>query len=681
MKNYFFILSLFLSFTFCTDEVDVKPDGNNNNNNQTEEETEISDDQINTDLFEVINLNYPGLEKVKEYYEADKLGNAAHELLNYYKNRTSVKHYDLDIYNISINKSEQEWAEDALEHKFYAHKGYPSYFYGDDINWKLWPVKDNELRWQLHRHYWWTPMGKVYRLTGDEGYAKEWALQYLDWIKKNPLIDKNSSGSTQEEKDIIENMRYAWRPLEVSHRLEDQTRQFLLFKNSEHFTPAFLSHFLTNFHKHGEHILANYSKQGNHLLFEAQRVINGGSFFPELKVAEKWRKSGVSVLIEEVENQVYDDGVQYELDPGYHISSINLFYRALEIADLNGFRGDFPDYYIRKIEKMIEYVYNITFPDYSMPCFSDANARSKRVLVRNFNTWQPVFPNNSSLKYFASEKTEGQKPDYKSNAFKDGGFYIFRTGWDKDATAMIVKAGPPAFWHNQPDNGTFELFINGRNFFPDSGSYIYGGDGAILEKREWFRQTRVHNTLTLNNKNIEKPDSQLLLWDISDKNMQKLVVENQSYKNLSHRRAVFFIDERFFVIVDEAKGDALGKVGVHYQLAEGNANYNKDKLAVTTNYNDNNNVVVKTYSDKPLSLIEEEGWVSYEYNEKNKRPAFVFEMDKNDKAPSRFITVIHPFSKIEPDISFSFNSDTYKENDLGVNISINGKKYLLNANW
>lgn len=30
---------------------------------------------------------------------------------------------------------------------------------------------------------------------------------------------------------------------------------------------------------------------------------------------------------------------------------------------------------------------------------------------------------------------------------------------------MVVKAGPKGEWHCQPDNGTFELWANGRNLF------------------------------------------------------------------------------------------------------------------------------------------------------------------------------------------------------------------------
>ena len=112
-------------------------------------------------------------------------------------------------------------------------------------------------------------MGKAYRISGDEKYAVEWTKQYIDWIKKNPLVkvDKKEyemTGNNQLQDDV-ENARFAWRPLEVSNRLQDQTSQFQLFLPSPPFTPEFLTEFLVNYHKHAIHILGNYSAQGNHL--------------------------------------------------------------------------------------------------------------------------------------------------------------------------------------------------------------------------------------------------------------------------------------------------------------------------------------------------------------------------------------------------------------------------------
>ena len=94
-----------------------------------------------------------------------------------------------------------------------------------------------------------------------------------------------------------------------------------------------------------------------------------------------------------------------------------------------------------------------------------------------------------------------------------------------------------------------------------------------------------------------------------------------------------------------------------------------------------NNVVVKTWGNKPLNLIEEEGWVSYDYRQKSERPAFVFEMDKNNETPSRFITVIYPFAKNQPAISAQFDSETINDNKVEVSITVGKKRHSLIASW
>ena len=143
----------------------------------------------------------------------------------------------------------------------------------------------------------------------------------------------------------------------------------MYFVSSHYFTPEFLSEFLVNYHRHAKHILANYSDQGNHLLFEAQRMIYAGAFFPEFKDAETWRKSGINILNQEIKTQVYDDGFQYELDPHYHLAAINIFIKGIEIAIVNGFKKDFPVSYLSMVEKMIMAVINYSFPNYQNPCF------------------------------------------------------------------------------------------------------------------------------------------------------------------------------------------------------------------------------------------------------------------------------------------------------------------------
>lgn len=629
-------------------------------------------------VLDMLDLSRPGLEEVSQLHAEGRDSAAASALLNYYKERKGVKCTTININKIKLSDEQRRWADEALEHKFFVHTGYqPSFFYGDDINWQYWPVRDNELRWQLHRTKWWVPMGKAYRLTGDEKYAREWTLQYLDWIKKNPLT--TFSGIKDKDMEEVDNVYFAWRPLEVSDRLEHQIEMFELFKTSPSFTPDFLISFLDNYHRHATHLTQNFSKQGNHLLFEAQRVMFAGAFFPEFKDAGAWRKAGVDILNREIGKQVYDDGMQFELDLGYHMAAINIFAKALRMMDANGYRGEFPPSFLDTIERMITATFNLSFPDYTMPMFSDCKLHTKKGMLPNYRSWTRLFPDNAAIRYFATEGAKGAVPDYTSRAFLNSGFYALRSGWGPEATVMIFKAGPKGEWHNQFDNGTFELWHAGRNFFPDSGSFIYGGDKEVLEQRNWFRQTAVHNTLTLDDKNLEVRESTPLLWSTSDK-LDIAVVETPGYEGLTHRRAVFFVDDAFYVIADEAYGPARGDVAIHYHLLEGTPDENARKLALGTTFGDGNNVTMRVFGADRME--RNQGWVSREYRHKSERPSYAFRTDKKSDAPVRLITVIYPTAdgktsahKIDAAYKGRFSPD-----GAALEVKIDGKKYNLSYN-
>ncbi len=639
--------------------------------------------QVRKEAFALLNLEQPALEKVKAACTRQHWDEAAQALLDYYRHRNGVVHPDLDLQNIKISKEEQKWADDALGHTFFVHKGYqPSYNYGKDINWEYWPVQDNELRWQLHRHKWFTPMGKAYRLSGDEKYAKEWAYQYIDWIEKNPLTEVEPEEyelvSAGEVKGDAENVRFAWRPLEVSNRLQDQTLQFLLFVNSPSFTPAFLTEFLVNYHRHALHILNNYSAQGNHLLFEAQRIVYAGAFFPEFKEAASWRESGINTLNREIKKQVYTDGGHYELDPHYHLAAINIFCKALRMADVNGFRQEFPAAYVATVKHMIEFYSNVCFPDYSNPCFSDAKLGNRSAEVGNYQDWLKIFPDCEWIRYYATEGREGSPLSHLSHGALDSGFFTFRNGWKQDATVMVVKAGPKGEWHCQPDNGTFELWFNGRNLFPDSGSYVYAGDDEVMKLRNWFRQTSVHNTLTLDEKNLQTTESVTRLWQ-PEGNEQILVTENPHYEDLKHRRSVFFVDQAYFVIVDEAVGDAKGTVNLNYNLCEGTVHVDSKNNTLTSSFEEGSNVKLQCFSEKQMSLTEKEGWRSIAYRQRVPRTAVSFNIDKNTPDAVRYITIIYPVkdTKTSPTFKAKFLNKAYDENGVRIEVSINGKKRQL----
>ena len=208
---------------------------------------------------------------------------------------------------------------------------------------------------------------------------------------------------------------------------------------------------------------------------------------------------------------------------------------------------------------------------------------------------------------------------------------------------------------------------------PDAGSYIYSGDPV---NRAWFRQTKIHQTVTLNGEN-SKYAPKLLLWQPGN-DLDVLVVENQSYKNLVHRRSVFFVDKKYFVIIDDAFGTEAGDVDIHFQLAPGagDAVFNRDKLSVASNFSDGWNVMVRTQEQPGLEMTEEEGQVSFLYTKKEPRPAFRFRIKKeNQNDQIRFVTLVVPYQKETPNLKIEVAGESkIGSSHLQLELNENGKK-------
>src|SRR5690554_1568235 len=594
-------------------------------------------------LLSRINLNAPGLENVKELQ--DNAEEATRALLKYYKHRISVKHpierslRRDDIRNVASAK-DIEVAENALKHIFVGQPAYPPQFCGEDINWNTRPVPDMEWVWQLNRMSFWESMGRAYWQTGDEKYAREWAAQLIDWTLKNPNDEEH---------------KYAWRSIEAGIRGYRWTGIFQRFIDSPSFNPEVLVAFLNSCYDHAEYLMTKYTTRSNWGLMEAEGMAFIAMTFPEFADAEKWRNEAFRRLNNEINIQVYPDGHQRELAMGYHLGCIGWFMRTYELARLNGIEDAFPVSYLDRIEKMCEVPLKLGLPNGTNVQCGDAWEGSPGQHKRRFLEWADFYEREDFM-YLATDGQEGNQPDSTAYAFPYSGLYSMRSGWNEDAICMVLKCGPDGGAHSQPDNGTFDVYAGGRNLMPDAGSYIYSGNP---EGRAWFRQTKVHQTLTLDGLN-SKYDPQLLLWQPGD-SLDILVVENGSYDNLSHRRAILFIDNKFFVVIDEAIGHATGNVAIHFQLAPNISGpvYNRNEFSVTSTHPDGWNVHVRAQKQSGLDLEEEEGWVSYVYTKKEKRPAFGFHLQKeNENKNLRFITLVAPFEQKIPDVKVRLLEDS-----------------------
>ena len=335
-------------------------------------------------------------------------------------------------------------------------------------------------------------------------------------------------------------------------------------------TPEWLSTFIVSFAKQADFLVDYpYTEGGNILVTQAKALATAGTLMPELKNAEVWINTGYQTLAQEVKSQFLNDGWHKEMSLCYHISTVNNFYEIMRVADANHLSEKLPADFIEPLRKATEVLMYFTYPNYFqkgsdniVPMFNDSWSRTRSIINNNFKNYVEMFSDSEELKYMATavngNTPQGKTPNNDMKLFDQAGYYVLRNGWTPASTVMIfsnnksndLSAVLSSWTHNQADNGTFELYRNGRNFFPDSGVCTYyttGGDNSL---RNWFRGIDKHNTLSLNKKNITKADGKLLKSEKG--NTELIVFENQGYNNLKHRRAVFYIkDKDLIVLVDE----------------------------------------------------------------------------------------------------------------------------------
>ncbi len=518
-------------------------------------------------------------------------------------------------------------AEDAVRNILIASPNYPPHDFGARIDWSFSAVPDREWLWQLHRMNSWLALAQVYRHSGDERYAQAWATQFLDWTEHNLV-------QGQPE--------YAWRTIEVGIRGNAWIGQFQLFRAAAAFTPAVCTAFLAACLEHARRLdaaLTACSTGSNWRLMEAEGLAAIALRVPEFRAAAGWRDRAFAVLRDNLARQIRDDGMHFEQCFNYHQGCIGWFARTALLAQMNGQGESFGAAYFAGLEAMCAALMKMSFPDGTVAQFGDGH--STQSVRATLLEWAEPF-RREDFRFVGSAGAAGRPPAEASYALPASGFYALRSGWDVDATMLILKCGPDGGWHCQPDNGSFELFAGGRRLTPDSGCYLYSGDA---DARAWFRRSAVHQTLTLAGAdNAYAP--RLRLWH-STADLDVLTVENAGSPEFTHRRTVLFAKPDLFLLVDEALGAAAGELRLHFQLAPAPdaAVIDPAGLSAATGFPDGVNLRIVGMPAPDLTLVEEEGQVSFNYGHREPRPAFAFvQLKPPSGAPLRMLTVLQPFA-------------------------------------
>jgi uncharacterized heparinase superfamily protein len=484
-------------------------------------------------------------------------------------------------------------AQDVLDNKFGA-LGSGAVNLGETIAWnrdfisgKLWPLKhlssaeildighssDIKVVWELNRFHqvWW--LGKAYWATQREEYARKFAELVEDWIQKNP-VGSGPNWTTA---------------MEVAIRACNWIAGYYFFCDSPSLSGKFWLKFLKSLYAHGRYVESHLEyarKNGNHLLADVVGLLTLGMFFRSARFGARWALQGAVALQEEMETQVYPDGVNYEKSIGYHRLVLELFYTATVLCQKNRIALEIS--FLLRLEAMFDFALAYTRPDGSAPTVGDAdNGRLFQFSPReDFNDHRhalsvgailfdrPDFRSaatgfsEDALWLFGGEGFEKHQrlqpipriPE--SKAFPDGGFYIMRS----ENTHIFVDTGDIGMrgrgGHGHNDTFSFELWCDGSPLIVDSGTYTYTGDTYL---RNEFRRTSAHNTLVVDNTELadftglwsiraDESRPRVLRWSTgTDRDV--LEAEHSAYlalpSRITHRRKFDFLKSPFLLTVTD----------------------------------------------------------------------------------------------------------------------------------
>ena len=499
------------------------------------------------DFFDTINLDTPGLETVKASIASGDIAKAKTDFVSYLRHRE----YRFDWHNADNSSDDGSYKLEEVTNT--ANNLLMGEQFGDTVIWTRnnTPLEYEEWLWGLSRHQYWIGLGRAYKDTGAAQYARAFVNQLNSWIDQSPLPDYDAK---------IDYSR--WRTIETGIRtLGAWPIAYLYFLQSPTFDDESLFLMMKSFYEHAIH-LRKHHRTNNWLSMEMNGLMHIALIFPEFKESAHWAGYAGTKIYQETEKQVYPDGAQVELAPGYHGTTLSNFLGLYSIAQATGYEG-LPKNFSQKLENMFNYYVKIVAPSGEVPAVNDSgwnDARPK--LAQGFG----LFPERTDFQYIATNGKEGTMPSYTSTWMPWAGWYMMRSGWGENDMYSHFEVGPYSPGHQHEDKLSLIIHAYGKRLITEGGTYSYD----TSDWRKYILSARAHNVSKVDgkyqNRHDYEPEADL---EYSLEPMANRWVSNDDCdfgegwydegfgdeagmadRNVEQYRALAFIKDRYWILFD-----------------------------------------------------------------------------------------------------------------------------------
>lgn len=613
-------------------------------------------------LFLALDLNQPELKAVRSNIIAGDTVAAAKALLVHYRQSDTGNW---------LSEPPPEEEKDRIYQQARQLSGDTVSFSGvtarvprhDNGGWKwdhLGPEHDAEFGYSLNGHKYLIHLLQEWQVSSNESYVSTFDRLIRDWIIHNPLPSEGDSIymvlDTSYNLDWRDIGEVIWRDLEAGQRLGVTWPQtFYGFQQSEAFTPAARLLMLSSIAEQAEYLRHYHKKGHNWTTMEMNGLALVGLTFPEFKQADDWARYAMNVMEEEIQRQVYPDGVQTELSTKTQWVALQRF----ESVAQNFRKANRPvkQTYINRIEEMYNYLAYSMRPDGHQPLNNDSDREDLRPRVlnaaQNFKRpdWQWIATNGAS----------GRVPEgLPSIVFPWAGIHVMRSGWDDQAHWAFFDTGPFGTGHQHSDMLHLSVSAYGKDLLVDGGRYTHKNyfsfDPAIW--RGYFRSSFSHNVILVDGKGqnggplkanspIEEGTTYI--------NTEKFDYARGTFTSgfngvegkVEHTRAVLYVRGKFWVVVDYIDTDRPRELQALWHYAPTCQVQLEEESVISTNEGEGNLRIMQVGQPgweveivKGKEAPHKQGWYSAEYGKKVPNPTVGYTI-KVDK-PTTFAWVLLP---------------------------------------
>ena len=647
------------------------------------EKKQILKSQNKIKLIKKINNYYfDNLDHIIDYYSSNK------DLKNkLFINAQKILKHEVSIFSLkNFNLGDKiDWHKDYSSGKIY-----PKLFYSD-VNLEMADVK---YTWELNRFQHLFPLAQAYALSNEEKYASEILSQITDWIDENPYMTGVNWVSS----------------LELSLRLISWSWCLFSLNQKQYKIPDDVQEKIsTSIYQQTEFIfnhLSAYSSANDHLIGEAMGLTIIGTSFDFGNDSIRWQKKGMRILFEELDKQVFDDGLDKEQAFGYHCFVFNMFLTTFILLKKNNI--NIPNKYWLKLEKMADCIMNFSDNNLNLPDFGDGDDSFILKLDNCYDNGLPIqsvarfLLNTSSILFersdfkgltnvFLDEETlwlmdknhinsyfssPAVIPVRTSIYYPESGYVILK---DKNIDAF-VDVGSVGYLsiaaHGHSDALSFCLNFKGKKYLIDPGTFSYNSQQGW---RNYFRSTKAHNTVDVDGQNQSQIGGSFMWMQKAETVVEDVVInEKFDYVRASHngylkqkipvthQRELLFMKDKFVLVIDRLKNKKSNshKFCLHWHtdtncFTELNSELNLYKIT-----NQQDSIFVKTFGDTEIEqkIINGSenpilGWASKSFDSKS--PSQTIEVTFTSSDSPTIVSVIY----FNESLKLNYSDNKLKIND------------------